>query len=461
MRPNFKKLAKNYEDLGIKALRALVGKNSVYDEKTVSEEAPYGAGVKSALDYVAKLGQEYGFKVDTCKGRCTEISFGDEGTLVGIYAHADVVPISGKWDHKPFGGEIVGEGKEAKMFGRGTSDDKGPLIASLMAMKLLKDNGLIKGYRVRLVAGGDEERGSSCLENYFNVQKKPASDFGFTPDAEFPLIYAEKGIHHAHACGKLDLKPIIAMDGGVVSNAVCDKIVITLPKIEKLDEKLKAVPGLRFDISEAGPIQIVTIFGKSAHGSTPELGDNAAIKAFKVFGDILKNKTLSNLAKVLEDPFGAGFGGECYSAGFAEAGKSTFNYGIVKYKDGVLNFTIDYRYGEAAKPEEALAKFEKATGLTVTVDGTAPMLHFDLKDPLIATLMKSYKHMTHKFFDKPMAIGGGTYAKEAKNCVAYGSAFAGHPGDIHSPNEYIYIDDFNKQIAIYADAIYALGQLKK
>ena len=75
--------------------------------------------------------------------------------------------------------------------------------------------------------------------------------------------------------------------------------------------------------------------------------------------------------------------------------------------------------------------------------------------------MKSYKRMTHKFFDKPMAIGGGTYAKEAKNCVAYGSAFANHPGDIHSPNEYIYLDDFYAQIAIYADAIYSLGKLKK
>ena len=461
MRPNFKKLAKNYEDLGIKALRAIVGKNSVYDETTISPEAPYGAGVKSALDYLTSLGKEYGFNVDTCNGRCTEISFGDEGTLVGIYAHADVVPVSGKWDHKPFGAEIVGEGKEAKMYGRGTSDDKGPLIASLMAMKLLKDNGLIKGFRVRLVAGGDEERGSSCLENYFHVQKKPDSDFGFTPDADFPLIYAEKGIHHASASGKFDLKPIIAMDGGVVSNAVCDKIVVTLPTVKGLDGKLKAFPGLRFDISEAGPIQIVTIFGKSAHGSTPELGENAAIKAFKAFGKVLENKSLSHLAEVLEDPFGKGFGGDCYSEGFAEAGNSTFNYGIVSYKDGNLKLTIDYRYGEAAKPEEALAKFEKATGLKVTVGSVAPMLHYDLKDPLIATLLKSYKHMTHKFFDKPMAIGGGTYAKEAKNCVAYGSAFKGHPGDIHAPNEYIYIDDFNRQIAIYADAIYALGQLKK
>ena len=166
MNPNFKKLSKNYEDIGVKALRGLVSRNSVYDEKTIGEGAPYGAGVKSALDYVAKLGREYGFNVDTCEGYATEISFGESGPLIGIYAHADVVPVSGKWDHEPFKADIVGEGKSAQIIGRGATDDKGPLIASLMAIKLLKDNGLIKNFRVRLVAGGDEERGSSCRAQY-------------------------------------------------------------------------------------------------------------------------------------------------------------------------------------------------------------------------------------------------------------------------------------------------------
>ncbi len=460
MHPNFKKLSKNYEETGLKALRAFVGKASVYDPKTITKDAPYGAGVKSALDYVAKLGKDYGFAVDTCEGYCTELSFGESGPLIGIYAHSDVVPVSGKWDHKPFAADIFGEGKDAKVIGRGSTDDKGPLIASLMAIKLLKDNGLINGFRVRLVAGGDEERGSSCLRHYFDALKKPHCDYGFTPDAEFPLIYAEKGIHHATASAKLDLSPIIAMDGGVVANAVCDRIVITLKNDRKLGEKLKA-KGVAFDLSEAGPIQILTFTGKSAHGSTPELGVNAALIAFKALGEIYNNKDLIRLGEVLSDPFGKSFGGDSYSEGFEQAGKGTFNYGLVSYKEGKLSISIDHRYGEKGKPEEAFKAFEKATGLKVVVNSVAPLLYFDKKDPLIATLMKSYKHMTHKFFDKPMAIGGGTYAKEAKNCVAYGCSFKGREGNIHSPNEYMYIEDFNQWIAMMADAIYSLGQLKK
>ena len=460
MSPNFKKLARNYEELGLKALRKLIGKASVYDEKTIAPGAPYGLGVKSALEYIAELGKQYGFAVDTCDGYATEISFGEEGPLIGIYAHADVVPVSGKWDHKPFAADIVGSGAEAQVIGRGASDDKGPLIASLMALKLLKDNGLIKGFRVRLVAGGDEERGSSCLRHYFEKLGKPASDYGFTPDAEFPLIYAEKGITHALAKAKLDLKPIIAMDGGVVGNAVCDRLVVTLPVDKKLPERLAAL-GVKADVSEAGPIMIVTFVGKSAHGSTPELGVNAALIAFKALGEIYGIEALKRIAKALEEPHGKSFGGYTNSPGFGPSADSTFNYGIVKYKDGVLSFTIDHRYGEEGKPEESLAALASATGMEVKLFGSSPMLYFDKKSPLIATLMKSYRHMTHRLFDKPMAIGGGTYAKEAKNCVAYGGTFLNHPGSIHSPNEYLYIEDFNKSIAIYADAIYALGQLKK
>ena len=461
MNPNFKKLAKNYEELGLKALRGLIGKESVYDAKTIAEGAPYGKGVKSALDFVAKLGKDYGFAVDTCEGYATELSFGeDDGPLIGVYAHADVVPVSGKWDHKPFAADIVGEGKDAMIIGRGATDDKGPLIASLMAMKLLKDNGLIKGFRVRLVAGGDEERGSSCLAHYFHKLNKPDSDYGFTPDAEFPLIYAEKGIHHALASGKVDLKPIIAMDGGVVANAVCDRIVVTLPADKKLKDQLTA-SGVPFDLAEAGNIMIVTFTGKSAHGSTPQFGINAAANAFRALGEIYKNETMKKLATIIADPNGKSFGGYCYSEGFKEAGDTSFNYGIIKYNEGNLRITVDYRYGEKANPDEALAALSKATGLEVKVNSALKPLYFDPKHPLITTLMKSYKHMTLRLFDKPMAIGGGTYAKEAKNCVAYGASFKGHEGNIHSPNEYLYIEDFNKLIPILADAIYSLGQLKK
>ena len=455
--PNFKKLAKLYDHHAILALQEFVRKNSVYDPKTIEKGAPYGKGVKSALDYVAELGHSMGAKVDLCDGHATELTFGEEGPIIGIYAHSDVVPISGSWKYPPFSAKIDGEGKSRRMWGRGTSDDKGPLIAALYSCKLLQDNGLLDGYRVRLVAGGDEERGSSCLEYYFHELKKEPSVYGFTPDAEFPLIYAEKGIAHFNAVNKVDLRPIVAIDGGVVVNAVCDKVVVTWPIDRKFQSHFleKKIPG---DINLAGDIMIVSFKGKSAHASTPEVGVNAMLLAFKTLGEFYKIEVLQNLANVLADPFGAGFGGQNTSK---ELGKATYSYGLVNYASGKLCFSVDFRFGESANPDELIEKFKAKTGMEIEMHGKSKVLLFDKKSPLVSTLMKSYKRMTHKFFDKPLAIGGGTYAKEAPNCVAYGSAFKDHPGDIHSPNEYIYIDDFLAQIAIYADAIYSLGQVAK
>ena len=457
--PNFKKLSKGYEKEALNVLTEFVKKKSVYDAESAGPGAPFGAGVKSALDFLAKKGKDYGFKVDACEGYCTEISYGEgDGPEIGIYAHSDVVPASGKWDFPPFSGKVVGEGKEAKMVSRGASDDKGPLVAALMAIKLLKDNGFIKGFKVRLVSGGDEERGSSCLKAYFDKLGKKATDYGFTPDADFPLIYGEKGIVRGMFSKMIDLSPIIAMSGGTVSNAVCDSFLVTLPKDKKLEEAVKGNKDI--DLSSVGDIEILTFKGKAAHGSSPEQGDNAALKAFDYLGSFYKIAFLKKLADTLRDYSGKSFGGDSHSDIF---GDSTWNYGVVNY-DGnrhLLTSTIDYRFGETADSKKAIANFEKATETNVNVLSEDAYLLFDKKSPLVSTLMKSYKRTTLRLFDKPFAIGGGTYAKEAKNCVAYGSAFKNHPGNIHSPNEYIYLDDLYKQIAIYADAIYSLGQLKK
>ena len=457
--PNFKKLAKGYEENALLALQELVHRASPYDEKSIASDAPYGKGVKSALDYVAKLGRDFGFAVDTCDGHCTELTFGEEGPLIGIYAHADVVPAAGKWKYPPFSATIEGEGADRRLLGRGASDDKGPLIAALYSCKLLKDNGLLKGYRVRFVAGGDEERGSSCLNYYFHTLHKPASDYGFTPDADFPLIYAEKGITHFTVSREIALGPVISMDGGFVKNAVCDRVLVTL-KSDRGFEKYLKEKQIDADYNFISPeLSTVTFRGKTAHASTPEQGKNAMLSAFAALGEYFKIDFLTKLSLALADPFGSGFGGAHESP---ELGKSTWSYGIVKYAEGKLSFTVDYRYGEGVDAAEAIKSFEKAVAMGATIDGEIgkPLL-YDKKSPLVATLMHSYKHMTHKFFAKPLAIGGGTYAKEAPNCVAYGSAFPGHPGNIHSPDEYIYLDDFFAQIAIYADAIYSLGQLKK
>lgn len=451
--PNFKKLTKQYRSNAAIALQQFVRINSVYDPTTIGPDAPFGKGVQKALDYVAKLGNDYGFKVDKCDGYCTELTVGEEGPIIGIYAHSDVVPVSGKWEHEPFGGML----KDGRFWGRGTCDDKGPLIASLFAMKALRDAGLVKGYRIRLVSGGDEERGSSCLAYYFEHLKKPHSDFGFTPDADWPLIYGEKAIRRYELRLNGSLEPIIAMDGGVVANAVCDKFVVTLPKDKGFLAYLKE-KNIPADISDAGTVSVISFRGKSAHGSTPHEGTNAAAIALKAIGEYFKKDNLARIGDIFASGDGAVWGGQSHSAELLDA---TYNYGVIHYDGKKLTSSLDFRFGEEADPDALIAKLCAASGFEAKKLSDAPALLFDKKSPLVSTLMKVYRKEFRQPFAKPFTIGGGTYAKEAKNCVAFGAASKEHPGNMHSPDEYIYQEDFYRDIAVYAHAIYALGTLKK
>ncbi len=450
--PNYRKLSKQYQEAAKLALARFVSIDSVYDASTVEKGAPFGAGVKKALDYIAALGTEMGFAVDKCDGYCTELTYGDEGPLIGIYAHADVVPATGDWVTPPFEPSIRGK----KMYARGTSDDKGPLIAALYGVKALKDAGLIRGYRVRIVAGGNEESGCQCLEHYFGTLKKPQADYAFTPDSDFPLVYAEKGmLRDAWASKEVDLSPITKMEGGSAPNAVCDSLDVYLPEDKAFIEYLKK-NGIDFAEAGEGAEYHINFKGKSAHGSLPGEGVNAALIAFKCLGEHYGISFLSLLHTLLKDWSGKNFGGYQNSP---ELGSTTYNYGIVSYDGKTLKFSIDHRYGETGEPEKNAKAFEEKTGMKLQTSGITPFLYFKKDSPLVKTLMEVYRKETHDFRSKPIAMGGGTYAKEANNCVGFGSAFKGHEGDIHMANEYIYIKDLYKQIHIYAHAVDALGRL--
>ena len=162
---NYTKITKLYKEESLLALKKFLAIPSLYDEKTISETNPYGSNIGEALNFLAELGARYGFNVDKCDGRLVELTYGDGDKLIDIFAHVDVVPATGDWQSDPFVPTI----ERNVLYARGASDDKGPLIAAFYAIKALKDNGLIRNYRVRLVAGGDEERGSTCLQYYFDT----------------------------------------------------------------------------------------------------------------------------------------------------------------------------------------------------------------------------------------------------------------------------------------------------
>lgn len=444
----FKDFMLEHENEMIQELMNFVSYNSVYDESTVKPGAPFGEGVRSALEYVAELGQRFGFEVDKCDGYCTELTIGEGEKMIGIFAHADVVPATGDWIGDPFAAYIY----DGKVYGRGTSDDKGPFISAFYAVLALKEIGLLNGYRVRFVVGGNEELGSRCLDYYFKELKKPSPTYGFTPDADFPLIYGEKGINDFFPEMPLEIPHVKSIKGGAATNAVCDKVDIELDDTTLFEEYCKS-HGISYTIQG----NVLTILGESAHGSTPELGINAAVITMSALGEFYGVGKLRKLGVGLNDTSGQNWEGFCETK---LMGKTTYCVGLISYENNNLKFSVNFRYPDGVNPVEYKDKFDSYFGTESTMGEESHMLLFDPKSKLVKTLMKAYKSETHKYFAKPMTIGGGTYAKHCENTVAFGALFPGRESVMHQPNEYMPIEDILKAAQIYAKAIYLLGKLK-
>ena len=444
----YKQFLIDQKDNMIEELMRFVSHNSVYDESTATEKAPFGAGVDGALEYVAKLGEQYGFEVDRCDGYCTELTIGEGEKMIGIFAHADVVPATGEWNQDPFSPYVL----DGNVYGRGTSDDKGPFIAAFYAVLALMDEGLLQGYKVRFVVGGNEETGSRCLHHYFDVLKKPSPTYGFTPDADFPLIFGEKGINDFFPELPIEIPHVKSLKGGAATNAVCDKVEIEMDDPILFDEYCTS-HGINHTVNE----NVLTILGESAHGSTPNLGINAAIIAMSALGDFYGVAKLRRLGVGLAEPSGRNW--EAFHS-TRLMGETTYCVGTISYSHNLLKFSVNFRYPDGVNPVEYKDKFDAYFGTESNMGEESHLLLFDPKSKLVRTLMKAYKSETHQYFAKPLTIGGGTYAKYCKNTVAFGALFPGRESVMHQPNEYMPVEDIVKSAQIYAKAIYLLGQLK-
>ena len=449
---DFTKIVKPYYKNAVIALEELIKINSVYDQATISTSAPYGKGVKKALNYIAELGELFGFEVDRCDNYLSELTFGKGDKLISVFAHADVVPSGHGWEQDPF----IPFYKKGCLYGRGATDDKGPLMAAFYAIKALKDNNLINNYRVRLVVGGDEERGSSCLKYYFEQLKKEQPTFGFTPDATFPLVYGEKGITNFISEKNINLPEIVSLKEGLAFNSVFDQATLQFLADEQFAEFLKKTRKIETKVLEQYVME-ATFSGVSAHGSMPEKGKNAGLLALEAYAEFYQNKEIKKLISLFKDFNGKPFGG--FKKG-KNLGLTTYNLGVIEYQNKTLTLKVNFRYPEKTNVNECIKNFDLASGFTSKAIYDSPPLLFSLKSKLVKTLLNVYRDESDDKKTKPITMGGGTYAKNAENTIAFGPAFPYEVNNIHNANEFINIKNFELQMIIYARAIYELGNLK-
>ena len=416
--------------------------------------APYGEGPKAALDDVLALGEKLGFRTGQADNRVGWIEYGEGEEMVGILGHVDVVPAGDGWTHPAFGAEI----HDGVLWGRGCLDDKGPVIMAVYALKAIRDLNLPIDRRIRVLFGSDEECGSSCVKYYVeNGYEMPT--IGFTPDAQFPAIFCEKGTSNFLAGTKIYNKGEIDVEyfgGGVAANVVppvC-KLIVNGP--------LKVTPEEGITVTEENGKTIVEATGFSAHGSTPELGVNAVVKLLNAVKENDFGGDFQQLVNFILEEIGNETNGKSLDIlyQYEETGETTVNLGVVKYDGEEMSFTLDIRYpknGDAEVIDDKVINRINSYNFDVLKKTNNKLLYVPKDSELVSKLVKVYEAQTG---DKrePIAIGGGTYAKEFPNMVAFGPVFPGEPDVIHQPNERVAVEQLIRAAQVTAAAMYELAK---
>ena len=459
---DFKKEVLNHKEDLLKDLFELLSVRSILGTD-ITEETPFGSGPREALDLILSFGERDGYKTKLVENKAGHIEVGQGEELFGILGHVDVVPVvEADWTSHPFKPEI----RDGKIFARGSLDDKGPTMAAYYAVKLLDKLGVKWNKRVRVIIGSDEETGFRCVEAYFKHEEQPAS--GFTPDAMFPLVYAEKAratfdhkLKFVVEDGNYNYK-LVKFNGGQVLNMVIAsakaELVGEVSDIKEKFENFLVLEKLDGEVTVEDTIKL-TLKGKAAHGSTPQYGVNGATKLAEFLSTLGLDNNGKNFVdyiveKLANDPFGEKLGID-YSDN--EMGEATYNYGIIDYdllkKVGIVS--TDCRH---PMKFDLVARLNgvKVDNIDIEATSTKEAHYVPKDDELVTTLMDVYRKHTGDTKNDAFVLGGGTYARCLKKGVAFGLLFPDKEDTMHQANEYLEVEDLLLATVIYAEGIYKL-----
>lgn len=442
-------------DEEVAALQGLLRFPSV--EALGEDGTPFGRGAQDCLDYVLRLGADMGFAPHDLDGRCGWLDYGEGEELVVVLGHLDVVPEGTGWTHDPYGAEIA----DGKLYARGAIDDKGPMMAALYGLKALQATGEKLSRRVRILFGLNEETGCECMKHYVaSGQELPA--LGFTPDGDFPIINGEKGIFSAFYA--IDLPAggsLRAFRGGTALNMVPANAEAEIDGALYASAAALAASVPYITVARVGDAACVAAQGRSAHGSKPELGENAISRLAGFLQQLPLSEAERAVMAAVERRYPAETDGVSLGVGLRDevSGRMTVNLGTAALDGRTLTLGVNLRvpvtYGEPDFHPTLTAAMEEV-GFRETESSFTPPLYVPADTPLIRALQEVYAAETG---DEPtlLAIGGGTYAKTMPNIVAFGPIFPDEPLSEHEPDECIPLDTLRRCTEIYAAAIKKLA----
>ena len=460
---------KTNKDEMIQKLQELIQIPSVYSESK-NPLMPFGENANKALEYMLDLGNQLGFKTKNIDGYCGYIEFGEGKEMLGIIGHLDVVPSGDNWTYPPFSASIF----DNKIYGRGAIDDKGPVIASLYAMKYVLDYCKVNK-RVRLILGLNEENDWKCIDYYKAHEESPT--IGFSPDADFPCIYAEKSILTPYLSMDYSTQntPITIQEIDCNHNAinVVPKICSTILKIDStlhMDILIKNIKQIikkydfEIDIYKINDEEVkLTSHGIGAHAAHPDLGINAISRLIIVLDEVFKTYDIFiALFDFFTKYIYTDYDGKRLGINDKdESGTLTLNVGKISLENNILKIGFNLRIPIHTSIEhientflECLSDYKNITYKKV---GSKPALYIPKDNYLVKTLCDIYNEEANSYLE-PIAIGGATYARAFDNCISFGANLPGQKDMCHQTDEFISIDNLLFACKVYAKAICELGK---
>ncbi|WP_051662872.1 dipeptidase PepV [Alicyclobacillus macrosporangiidus] len=455
----FADFVEQHRDEMVSTLQALLQIPSVEGE--AEPGAPFGAACREALQFVLDLAAAHGLVTQNADGYAGHVEYGDGDPYIAVLSHLDVVPPGNHWTYPPFGAEI----HNGSVYARGAIDDKGPALATLWALIALKELNLRPRRKIRLIFGLDEESGWLCMKHYFSKYPQPLG--GFTPDADFPMIHAEKGVATLRIDTRADtdsMNPrVIRFTGGDRVNMVPDHAMAVVDchsetAAQEWEQKLgKEARAKQIDanISVKGDAVEISVHGTSAHGSTPDLGKNAITR----LAALLSSQPVANAsmwrAIAAQDTAGRALGIDCADD---VTGSLTSNLGRAELTGDTFSFWFNIRYPVDVTGDELVQRCQAYVSdkWGVHLVSNRDPLFVSPDSPVIRCLAQVYEQYTGNKAE-PIAIGGATYARAITNGVAFGPLFPGQPDRAHQKDEHWSLQDYFLCTQIYAHAMFELA----
>lgn len=442
-------LENNLENI-VSDLKGLMQINSVCSDPLPG--MPYGEGSAKALDYIRQLSEKLGLKTRTFQNYAVTADYGKEDNEIalGILAHVDVVPEGDGWTYPCFDLTI----DNGRAYGRGAIDDKGPAVASLYAVKALSELGVELKKNVRYIFGGGEEIGCNDIEYYQEQEALP--DMLLTPDGEFPIVNAEKGIVQVFAQKDIAPSKLKALKCLGAVNAVPAKATAKVSGF-LMDDVLEAIGKMtyptEFKLEQDGGDIVITSIGKAAHGSRPQLGMNA-LTALLGLLSALEIETASELCTLFAYDE---YNGKSFGVNFSDevSGELTLALTVCDIDNNHIKIGLDSRfpisktYDDVSKP--VFAKLE-ALGFVIYDSHGMEAHYVDENSEFISAVKRAYKEIIGEEA-KCICETGATYVHNTPSGVAFGPEMSGENNGMHSANESIALDRLVLLAQVYAQAI--------